>query len=327
MLGQIRQAGEGPSNLAEVNEAPPELSDADVLAAVRAGWDAQATGVVHLPVGFGAHHWRVAVGDGAGLFATYDRFGARHSATSLEAAYAGAIQLAVAGLEFVLAPRPMLTGQVLRPIGAGALSCTPWVDGSVVGDGAITDDETAAVNIANLARLHRSPTPFHLERWRPLDGDDLTGSLNLQVATRWRTGPYGEPARRAIADRLPELTTWTRRLAELVRQADDRPWVVTHGETHTRNQLRIPEGIVFVDWESLKLAPRERDLATLVQAGYGERVGADRAMVELFDLEWRLTEIAEYADWFCRPHTGSADDDTAYEGLLDELERGPWWTD
>ena len=81
--------------------------------------------------------------------------------------------------------------------------------------------------------------------------------------------------------------------------------MVTHGETHTRNQLRTPDGIRFVDWESLKLAPRERDLSTLVQAGYGVRVNADPAMVELFDLEWRFSEIDEYAHWFAAPHTGT----------------------
>ena len=66
-------------------------------------------------MGFGAHHWRVDVGGEPGLFATYDRFGKRHSLDSLEAAYAGAIQLADAGLEFVLAPLPARSGR-----GAGA---------------------------------------------------------------------------------------------------------------------------------------------------------------------------------------------------------------
>ena len=62
-----------------------------------------------------------------------------------------------------------------------------------------------------------------------------------------------------------------------------------------------------------------------MQAGYGVQVDADPDMVELFDLEWRLAEIDEYANWFAAPHTGTADDRTAYEGLLDELRRGPWW--
>jgi spectinomycin phosphotransferase len=281
--------------------------------------------VEHLAVGFGAHHWRVDVDGEPILFATYDRFGTRHSLDSLTAAYEGAIQLADAGLDFVLAPLPTRAGRVLVPVAEGALSCTPWVDGQVVGDGAVVDADTAAVNIADLARLHAVDPPSGMLRWSPVrwpDGGDRLAGL---VARPWTTGPYGEPVRRAIAGRLTAIAEWTCRYRALAEAAADRRWVVTHGETHTRNQLTTPDGIRFVDWESLKLAPRERDLSTLVQAGYGVQLNADPDMIELFDLEWRLCEIAEYADWFAAPHTGTADDRTAYGGLLDELRRGPWW--
>ncbi|MER6529606.1 hypothetical protein [Streptomyces sp. NPDC001508] len=42
-------------------------------------------------------------------------------------------------------------------------------------------------------------------------------------------------------------------------------------------------------------------------------------MVELFALDWRLSEIAEYARWFAAPHTGTDDDRTALAGLYEEL--------
>ena len=42
-------------------------------------------------------------------------------------------------------------------------------------------------------------------------------------------------------------------------------------------------------------------------------------MLELFDLEWRLDEISQYAAWFAAPHTGTADDEIAFGGLLHEL--------
>ncbi len=37
-------------------------------------------------------------------------------------------------------------------------------------------------------------------------------------------------------------------------------------------------------------------------------------MLELFDLEWRLDEIAQYADWFLGAHAGTASDDVAFGG-------------
>ena len=47
-------------------------------------------------------------------------------------------------------------------------------------------------------------------------------------------------------------------------------------------------------------------------------------MIEMFDLEWRLDEINQYADWFESPHSGNASDRVAFGGLLEELERAEW---
>jgi spectinomycin phosphotransferase len=309
-----------------VQETPEEVTADEVLALVRSDWDERASAAVHLPLGFGAHHWRVDVAGRPRLFATYDRFGARHDLASLTAAYASAVALAERGLEFVLVPQRSRSGRVLVPVAHGALSCTRWVEGSVVGEGPLTDPATVAANIADLARLHACDPPDGLPRWVPQVSADLPERLAALPAGGQDAGPYGESARQAVAGRRRDIEDWTRRYQALAAEAGRRTWVVTHGETHTRNQLRTADGIRFVDWESVKLAPRERDLATLVQAGYGTAVAADPAMVELFDLEWRLAEIDEYAHWFAAPHTGTADDAIAYEGLLDELRRGPWWS-
>jgi spectinomycin phosphotransferase len=95
--------------------------------------------------------------------------------------------------------------------------------------------------------------------------------------------------------------------------------VATHGEPHSDNQMLTPRGRYLVDWESLKLAPRERDLRELVDAG--APVGADPDMVEMFDLEWRLEEIREYTAWFAAEHHGTEDDQIAFAGLIHELTR------
>lgn len=42
-------------------------------------------------------------------------------------------------------------------------------------------------------------------------------------------------------------------------------------------------------------------------------------MLELFTLDWRLSEVAEYARWFAAAHIGTEDDHTALEGLYEEL--------
>ncbi len=100
--------------------------------------------------------------------------------------------------------------------------------------------------------------------------------------------------------------------------AREHPWVATHGEPDSSNQLLTPGGRLLVDWESLKLAPAELDLRTLLDAGV--ETSADAEMVELFDLEWRLSEISEFAAWFAAPHLGTADDDIAWAALREELD-------
>jgi spectinomycin phosphotransferase len=159
--------------------------------------------------------------------------------------------------------------------------------------------------------------------WAPRVDADFPRRLREQTAARWTRGPFGEEARAAIAGRLPEIDRWTRRYLALAEEAQQHrdAWVATHGEPHFANQVVTPGGLRLVDWESLALAPRERDLVDLVDRGAAtvESVGAREPMLELFRLDWRLSEIGEYADWFAGPHGRSADDHTALAGLREEL--------
>ncbi len=42
--------------------------------------------------------------------------------------------------------------------------------------------------------------------------------------------------------------------------AANRGLVITHGETHSDNFIRSSDGLVLVDWDTVGLAPPERDL-------------------------------------------------------------------
>ncbi|MGI8523381.1 MAG: phosphotransferase family protein [Nocardioides sp.] len=294
-----------------MREPPPGVDDSDVLEAIRGRWGGTASTAEHVPVGFGAHHWRA--GD---LFVTLDTFRSRHTATSLEAAYAGAAALHAAGLEFVHPSLPTTDGSFTVPLGGGALSCTPWRDGTSGGD--LDLDWTSEV----LRRLHVVPPPVDLPEWRPLVDRNFAEQTTELSGRGWGPGPYADRARDAVRDHLVDIATWTSRYHHLAEVAEGHEWVATHGEPHAANQLATREGRLLIDWESLKLAPPELDLRTLVDAGLDPvDVGADPEMLELFDLEWRLDEISQYAAWFAAPHTGTQDDRIAFGGLLHELER------
>ncbi len=307
-----------------MREPPTHITDADVLAAVRASWLPEADAVEHLPVGFGAHHWAASVGPDRRLFVTFDGLLPRHTARSLEGAYAAAATLAAAGLEFVVAPVPSASGSHTVPLTLGMLSATRWVDGRVAGDGVLDDPSSARTSLRMLARLHAAEPPAGIPAWAPLVQADFADCLASRLAGSWDAGPFAPRARDALSDRNDAIARWVAAYHRLADEAHDRAWVPTHGEPHAANHLVTPDGPMLVDWESLKLAPRERDLRPLTDAGLGRLVHPDWLMIEMFDLEWRLDEVAQYAAWFEAPHTGTASDAVAFRGLIEELARPDW---
>ena len=171
----------------------------------------------------------------------------------------------------------------------------------------------------------RPRRPRARPRWVPIVREDLAEHLTTRCSAPWASGPYAERARSALRARLDAVAEWTATYHVLAELARRRPWVVTHGEPDEGNQLLVDGRTLVLDWESVKLAPVERDLRTFVERGHSLPLGplgaADPAMLELFDLEWRLDEIGQYAAWFEAPHTGTASDRVAIGGLLHELTR------
>ena len=296
-----------------MREPPPNVSDDDVLTAVREHWTAEVDGVEHLPVGFGAHHWAASVRGRRTHFLTLDGLTGKHDRASLEAAYAVASGL-MFPLDFVVAPVPATGGTLTVPFADGALSATPWINGET--PDRLDLGETSAM----LTRLHAVPAPAGLREWAPLTPASLPEDLVALVGRPWDSGPYGERARGALRDRLEAVAEWSETYHALGEVARRRPWVITHGEPHERNQVVTVGKTRLVDWETVLLAPAERDWRTLVERGLpvGE---LDAAMLDLFDLEWRLDEISQYAAWFSAPHAGTASDRVAMGGLLHELTR------
>ena len=223
-----------------MREPPPHVSDDDVLATVREHWAPDATRAQHLPVGFGAHHWAVSDDGAHRLFVTVDALEPRHSAASLEATYAATAALADL-LDFVVAPLPTHEGRRTAALGTAALSVTPWTEG-VSGPGALRDRAEAEGTAAMLSRLHAVAAPAGTQEWRPLVSNRYAAELALALGRPWDTGPYGERARGVLAERIGDIGRWVTDYHRLASVARTRPWVPTHGEPHTANQLVTPTG-------------------------------------------------------------------------------------
>ena len=249
-----------------MREPPPHVSDAQVLATVREHWDA-GRDPGRAPPG---RLRRAPLGRRRRRSAPRSSSPGRARAAALrgelEATYAATAALADL-LDFVVAPLPTHEGRRTAALGTAALSVTPWTEG-VSGPGALRDRAEAEGTAAMLSRLHAVAAPAGTRsggRW------SATGTPR---SWPWRSAGRGTPGRTASAPAASwpsgsatsaggrRTTTGWRRVART------RPWVPTHGEPHTANQLVTPTGRLLVDWETLRRAPAERDLRVLVEDGY-----------------------------------------------------------
>jgi spectinomycin phosphotransferase len=223
----------------------------------------------------------------------------------------------------------MLTtrGESLRRIGSRyTVALFPFEDGETGTFGRYETAERRAL-VAMLAQLHRAPVVGSLTKRVDLE---LPGRRRLQAALRelnqtWSGGPLSEPARKLLAPHasdLAELLALSDRLSvDVARRSTD--WVVTHGEPHGGNLMRVGENHVLVDWDTVALAPPERDLWMLVSdngeeaKGYADATGheLDAAAMSFFRLRWDLADIASFSDLLRSPHEQTEDTEWAYDAL------------
>ena len=317
-----------------MRDEPTSLGRDLIASTLAERWGIDSAEIAYLPVGGGGHHWRVLGGDSLRWFVTASGLTARgHWLESdgdaiyarTNAAYETARQL---DREFVLAAVPDRQGSLLYRLHTEwALSVYPYLDSAeTVGEKQLT--QTVA---GFIGELHAVSPPVGVPRWR----SDLPQRWHLEDAiatpgqSAWLAGPYGNPTGELLIANnagVLELVNRYDQLAAVVAN-DAEPWVLTHGEPHAGNTLQTTDGTTYlIDWDSVALAPRERDLWQLLDApagpvwdSYQAKSGHGRnphpAIIEFFRLWWRLAEIGSYVRQFRAPHSGNADDDAAWKTL------------
>lgn len=323
---------------------PEQISDPELLRAVADAWLVDLRSVEYRPVGFGSHHWLAADADGGRWFVTVDDLSARVADDDespdavhdrLRAALRTARAVRDTGAAFVVAPTPRPDGEVLHRLDRRFVAALyPYVDGAA---GDFSDLLSAADRrsvLSLLAILHDSPVPTRRDAGVDDLGIQARDRLDDALAALtepWDTGPYGEPTRRLLAwhgARLEgALSTYDRHAEATVAAADRK--VLTHGEPHPGNLIRTASGWRLVDWDTVLVAPPERDLWLLdpgdgsVATTYTEMTGrpVHPEVMELYRLRWALTDIALYVSGFRAPHTGSSDDDASWSYLEGTLAR------
>ncbi|MGW7329471.1 phosphotransferase [Streptomyces sp. NPDC054840] len=320
-----------------MKEKPEGVDEAELISAVADGWTIGIGSVKYLPVGAGSYHWVMVDEAEQPWFVTVDDLGSEGAGGDiregarirLESAFRTALVLRRdAGLRFVVAPLPTRAGTMAHLVTPRhAVSIRPMVDGDAGLYGVHRAQDLPEV-VALLADLHAATAVA--AAGAPRTDLSLPGRSGLEEALDaldrpWPGGPLSEPARRLVlahAGYVRELLAYMDALVRHVRSTE-AAWVVTHGEPHPGNLVRGRTGLRLIDWDTVQLAPAERDL-WMVAAGstdalrsYTRRTG--RAVspdaLALYDVAWKLRNIAAYVAEFRRPHRVTGDTRRSWQFL------------
>jgi spectinomycin phosphotransferase len=332
-----------------VRALPDGLRIDDVLAALATCYGLAASRAEYAPVGGGSYHWVVSDDVGAVVFVTVDDLAHKgwlgdsndDVLAGLRSAFETAVRLREAGLEFVVAPLRAGDGDVVQRVDERyTVAVFPFVDGVAGRFGAREEGERADVT-AMLVELHRRTATVRSHA-RPV-GLDLPGRDRIEraladAAGSWQGGPLSEAARALVshgAGRVSELLALADRLVARV-EVREATWVVTHGEPHPGNVLDTRAGRMLVDWDTVGLAPPERDLWFVATTAsddrarvYAEATGraVDEDALDFFRLTWDLKDLAEYLHLLRSPHTENEDSLRALEGVAGCIAVHDVWAD
>jgi spectinomycin phosphotransferase len=328
-----------------MRERPRDVTDGAIRQALKA-WGVDAVRVAYAPAGFGDHHWTAEGAVGRRWFVTVSDLvdkqlllgsrpgdGARDGRDAAYEALRRALDTAAAlredGLGCVAAPEPAADGRTLRRLEHGyAVGVFRHEAGTAGSFGEQLDAEERDRVLDLRARLHRARppavTPVH--RARPAALEQLEHALGSLDRT-WHAGPYAERARTLLAGHAAALWEALAEFERLAEHIAPAARVVTHGEPHPGNVLRGPgDRRVLVDWDTVGLAPPERDLWLVATCArdlnrYEEASGhrADPAALAFYRLRWALEDVALYVTEFRRRHGRGADTVTAWTAFTGTL--------
>ncbi|MDA8344181.1 MAG: phosphotransferase [Thermaerobacter sp.] len=325
-----------------MNNLPVGLDECEVVEALRASWGLNTDAVTYVQVGFGSHHWDARLADGRRYFLTADDLdqkpwiGADRKVAfeGLRSAFDTALALyEQAHLDFVVPPIRTNDGDSVRRITPQyTLAVFPFMAGRSGHFGEQISGEERVELLRLLADLHQA-TPI-VRSTAPRRGIGLPERPVLEAALNdldqpWEGGPFAEPARKQLATYAEVALQWLEsfdRLAEEVATSGHEQ-VITHGEPHGGNLIRAGGRLLLIDWDTVALAPPERDL-WMLDSGYAKSLmqyakatnrQVNQSAIALYRLVWMLSDIANFLSVFRSNHQRTEDTQLAWRAFTDYL--------
>jgi spectinomycin phosphotransferase/16S rRNA (guanine(1405)-N(7))-methyltransferase len=306
---------------------PADLSEQTLGATITREWGVTVASLAYRPVGFGSHHWTVTDPAGTGWFATVDDLHAGGRAPGdayalLRAALDAARGLHDHGAGFVVAPVVTAGDDPVARLGDRyAVALYPLVAGEGFDFGGYADEEHRRAALDMVIGVHAAPAAVRDRA--PREDAAVPHRATLEALLSGAApgpGPYAARVADLFTAQAGPVWRLLSRHDALVADAGPAPVVLTHGEPHAGNTMRTAGGWRLIDWDTARVAPPERDLWLLgaeVLDAYRDATGvsARPELLERYRLRWDIADLAVEAERFRRPHTGTADDDMAFEIL------------
>jgi len=304
----------------------------------------------YVPEGAGSYHWKLTDADGRPYFVTVDDLDAKdwfgHVREIVFEGLRRALDTAAAlrreaGLEFVVAPLAARDGEFLRRVDDRyTVSVFPFLAGRSYSFGGYADGRLRDEAMDMIAALHQSTDVVHDRA--PCHVPDYAGREDLNAFLLdpdrpWDGGPYSGPAHRLLMTNAADLAELAARFDRLVDSTEPARAhsVITHGEPHHANVMSVDGRLVLIDWDTVAMAPPERDVSLIATARnegidrYEQTTGRalDRRVITLYRLRWYLDDLATAMRLFSSRHGDTADTRRSWGALAPDLERLPAWLD
>lgn len=242
---------------------PPKLSDAAIVAALREHYHISVAALAFLPLGNDSSTWvyRVGAADGAAYFLKLRRGSGFRLASLAVPRF-----LQDHGLPHLVAPIPTTAQALWVSLGDFALILYPYIEGQVGGRVGLSDQQWRAFG-ALVGQFHSIAPPPELAAIMPREtftpnGRSTIDALEAAVAAN----VFANAAEHELAAfwraRRDEIRVVVERADALGRALSQKapPLVICHADMHPWNVLLGGDDFWLIDWDEVRLAPKERDL-------------------------------------------------------------------